>query len=193
MKRKHKTYSRPKRPFDKTRIDEEDKIKKEFGLKNKKEIWKADAKIKSIREKAKKLIKSSSEEQQALFNQLQKIGLNVNSIADVLTLEKEDYLKRRLQTIITKKELVNTIKSARQMITHRKVLVNEKIVDKPSYIVRVEEEKKIKVIKNKKKSIKIPHEKTLEEKKIDVKKLPNQEKAEGMESNKKTKQEINSK
>ena len=56
MKRKHKIYSRPKRPFDKTRIEEEGKIKEEFGLKNKKEIWKADARIKEIREKAKKLI-----------------------------------------------------------------------------------------------------------------------------------------
>ena len=34
MKRKHKIYSRPKRPFDKVRIDEEAKIKEEFGLKN---------------------------------------------------------------------------------------------------------------------------------------------------------------
>jgi len=28
MKRKHKTYSKPKRPFDKVRIDEEAEIKK---------------------------------------------------------------------------------------------------------------------------------------------------------------------
>ena len=56
MKRKHKQYSKPKRPFDKVRIDEEAKIKEEFGLKNKKEIWRAEARIKSIREKAKGLI-----------------------------------------------------------------------------------------------------------------------------------------
>ena len=56
MKRKHKKYSRPKRPFDKARIEEEKAIVKEFGLKNKKEVWKADAKVKSMREKAKKLI-----------------------------------------------------------------------------------------------------------------------------------------
>ena len=35
MKRKHKQYSKPKRPFDKTRIEEEAKIKQDFGLKNK--------------------------------------------------------------------------------------------------------------------------------------------------------------
>jgi ribosomal protein S4 len=64
MKRKHKTYSRPKRPFDKARIQEEVEIKKEFGLKNKKEIWKAEAKIKKIREKAKKLISVDEREKE---------------------------------------------------------------------------------------------------------------------------------
>jgi len=48
MKRKHKKYSKPKRPFDKERLIEEEKIKKEFGLKNKKEIWRSESKIKLI-------------------------------------------------------------------------------------------------------------------------------------------------
>jgi hypothetical protein len=30
MKRKHKLYSRPKKPYDKPRIEEEAKIRKEF-------------------------------------------------------------------------------------------------------------------------------------------------------------------
>jgi len=93
MKRKHKIYSKPKRPFDKERIDEEAGIKKEFGLKNKKEIWRADAKIKLIREKAKNLISASPEEQRVLFDGLNAIGLNVNSIGNVLILDKRDYLK----------------------------------------------------------------------------------------------------
>ncbi len=143
MKRKHKTYSKPKRPFDKIRIDEEAKVKKEFGLKNKKEIWKADARIKSIREKAKKLISANPEEQQALFSKLKKIGLNADSIADVLSLDKKDYLKRRLQTIMVDKKLATTLKSARQLIAHKKVFVDGKIVNSPSYIVPVELENKI--------------------------------------------------
>ena len=128
MKQKHKTYSKPKRPFDKTRIDEEAIIKKDYGLKNKKEIWKADSKIKSIREKAKRLIGAETKEQQALFERLKKLGFDVNSIADVLSLDKKDYLNRRLQTILVKKKLATTSKSARQLITHRKVLVEGKIV-----------------------------------------------------------------
>ena len=151
MKRKHKTYSKPKRPFDKIRIDEEARIKKEFGLKNKKEIWKADARIKSIREKAKKLISANPVEQQALFNNLRKIGLNINSIADILSLDKEDYLKRRLQTIMVSKKLATTPKSARQLITHKKVLVNGNVINSPSYVVPVKLEDKIslKIMKEK--------------------------------------------
>ncbi len=150
MKRKHKTYSRPKRPFDKERIIEEEKIKEEFGLKNKKEIWKADEKIKSIRNKAKTLISANTEEQEALFNRLKKIGLNVNSIADVLSLDKKDYLKRRLQTILLAKKLSNTVKEARQLITHKKVLINGEVVNTPSYVVSVNLEDKI-TLKPKKK------------------------------------------
>lgn len=143
MKKKHKSYSRPKRPFDKARIIEEAEIKKKFGLKNKKEIWKSDSKIKSIREKAKKLISADVEEQQALFDRLRKKGFKVDSISDVLSLTKEDYLKRRLQTVLVSKGIANTPKSARQLITHKKVLVGKKLVDSPSYVVPSELEGQI--------------------------------------------------
>ena len=143
MKRKHKQYSRPKRPFDKSRLEEEAKIKEEFGLKNKREIWRADAKVKSIREKAKKLISAKPEEQQALFNKLKEIGFNVTSIPEVLSLDKSDFLQRRLQTILVKKKLASTPKGARQLIVHRKVFVGKNAVDSPSYIVPVEMEDKI--------------------------------------------------
>lgn len=151
MKRKHKIYSRPKRPFDKIRIDEEAVIKKEFGLKNKKEIWKADAKIKSAREKAKKLISAKPEEQKELFDRLKKIGLSVNSIADILGLDKRDYLKRRLQTVVFEKKFANTINSSRQLIVHKKILVNGEAINSPSYIVPVELENKISLKKVNKK------------------------------------------
>jgi small subunit ribosomal protein S4 len=150
MKRKHKTYSRPKRPFDKVRIEEEAVIIEEFGLKNKREIWKAEAKIKSIREKAKKLISSKPEEQQALFNKLNEIGLKVNSISSVLSLDKQDYMRRRLQTIVVAKKLASTPKQARQLITHKKILVDGEAVDSPSYIVPINLESKI-TLKDKKK------------------------------------------
>ena len=152
MKKEHKKYSKPKQPFNKERLIEEGEIKKEFGLKNKKEIWKSDSIIKAIKGRAKKLISANKEEQQSLFDRLKKIGLITDSIADVLSLDKTDYLKRRLQTIIVMKKLATTSKGARQLITHKKVIVGENVVDSPSYIVPVEMENKIslktKIIKN---------------------------------------------
>ncbi|GIU68476.1 MAG: 30S ribosomal protein S4 [Candidatus Pacearchaeota archaeon] len=143
MKRKHKKYSKPKKPYDRIRIEEEAKIIKEFGLKNKREIWKAEAKINSIREKTKKLLLAPEEERISFFKRLKKIGLNVNSISDVLSLDKRDFLNRRLQTIVFKKRLAPTIKAARQLIVHKKILVDGRIVDRPSYIVPLDLEDKI--------------------------------------------------
>ncbi|MFA4952642.1 MAG: 30S ribosomal protein S4 [Candidatus Pacearchaeota archaeon] len=151
MKRKHKLYSRPKRPFDKKRIEEEAKIKEEFGLKNKKEIWKTEAKVKLIRERAKRIIHTNQDEQKSFFNRLNKIGIKANSIADVLSLDKKDYLKRRLQTIVFRRKLANTIKHARQMIVHKNVLVDGRVINSPSYIVPIELENKINLKKKNKK------------------------------------------
>lgn len=155
MKRKHKTYSKPKRPFDKQRLEEEAEIKKQFGLKNKKEIWKVESKIASIREKAKKLISATEAEQKILFDQLNKIGLKVESISDILGLDKKSYMNRRLQTIVLNKGIANSAKHARQLITHKKILVNEKVVSTPSYIVPVELEDKIELKKKIKKEKKV--------------------------------------
>ncbi|MDO8623526.1 MAG: 30S ribosomal protein S4 [archaeon] len=143
MLRKGKIYSRPKKAFDKERIGEEAKIIKEFGLKNKREIWKAEERIKVIRERAKNLISSSREEQELLFKRLKKQGFNVNSIGEVLSLDKRDYLKRRLQTVIFNKRFASKINSARQLIVHKKVLVDGKIINSPSYVVPIELENKI--------------------------------------------------
>ena len=151
MKRKHKSYSKPKRPFEKSRIEEEGEIIKEYGLKNKTEIWKADSRIRSIREKAKKLIPAGPEEQKALFTRLKKSGFKADSIADILSLDKRDQLNRRLQTVVFRKRLANSPKQARQMIVHKKILINGRAVNSPSYIVPVELEDKISVRKKEKK------------------------------------------
>lgn len=153
MKRKRKIYSKPKRPFEKARIEEEAKIKKEFGLKNKKEIWKAEAKIKSFREKAKKLISADEKRKTILFEKLKGMGLKVNSIADVLSLDKKDYLERRLQTVIARKRLASTLLGARQLITHKKILINDKVINIPSYVVPVALENKISLRKKIKKRV----------------------------------------
>ena len=99
IKRKRKLFSRPKKLFDRERIDEENILVKNYGLKNKKEIWKAKSKVSGLRQRAKKLIGKADEEQVAFFDKLNKIGLNVKTISDVLAHEEKNLLKRRLQKI----------------------------------------------------------------------------------------------
>ena len=143
--RQHKRYKRPKKPFDKARIEEEKRLMKEYGLKNKREIWKAETNISRIRAQARKLI-VEPEKQEQFLNKLRKIGLidEKAGLNEVLSLTKRDWLERRLQTIVFKKGLARTIKEARQLIVHRKILVNDKIVDVPSYVVKKDEEALIK-------------------------------------------------
>jgi len=145
MFKKHKKYNRPKQKFDIVRINAENDVKKAFGLKNKKEIWKADAEIGRIRRRAKTLITENKEEQDKFINKLKKQGFSVENIADILALKEEDLLRRRLQSIVSKKKKV-TMKTARQLITHKHVSIDGKRIDVPSYIVPIDKENKIEII-----------------------------------------------
>jgi small subunit ribosomal protein S4 len=140
VKRKQKKYSRPRRPFDKVRIDEENILKEKYGLKNKKEIWKAEAAIGRIRNQAKKLITKSDEEKEAFVKRLQKKGFQVENIADTLALNNENLFKRRLQTMVFEKGLCNTPKQARQLVVHKHITIDGNVVNIPSYAVALEEE-----------------------------------------------------
>jgi len=146
MRKQHKKFSKPRTLFNRPRIEEENKLVEEYGLKNKKEIWKADSKIKSLREKAKDLLREKPEKQELFIAKLKQRGFSVNSLDDVLSLKIEDILKRRLQTIVFKKRIANTEKQARQLITHKKILVGDSVINIPSYIVPLDMENKIKLI-----------------------------------------------
>ncbi len=157
IKRKPNLYSRPKKAFDSARIAEEKGIVLKFGLKNKKEIWKASAKVKNLRSRAKKLISKSDQDKEEFFTKLNGMGLEVKNIADVLALKTENWLNRRLQTFVFKKGLANTPNQARQFITHKNVFVDGKVVNVPSFFVTKELENKISIkerkIKEKKETV----------------------------------------
>jgi len=151
IKRKRKKFARPRKIYDTKRIQEENKIVEVYGLKNKREIWKADTSVSAIRKRAKLLIPAAEEEKQQFFSKLAKDGLNVSSLGEVLALTKENVLQRRLQTILFKKGLAKTPKQARQLIVHKNVIVNGKIVNSPSFKVCNDLENKIELkIKDKK-------------------------------------------
>ncbi len=162
MIRKHKSYVRPKKAYEKSRMEEENKLVDRFGLKNKREIWKTTAKVSYFRRRAKALAKSSNEEQEVLFNKLQNLGLKVNSIADVLALNVENLLNRRIQTVLLHKKLASTARHARQMIVHRKVTINGNTVTTPSYLVSVEDENTLSLKKETKASKQVKKEENSE-------------------------------
>jgi len=135
-----KKYSRPSKLYDKQRIEEENVLRDKYGLKNKVELWKAESAIAKIRNLAKKLITHSDEEREKFVEKLKKRGFKVNSITDALALDKENWLKRRLQTIVFSKKLTTTPKQARQLIVHKHVSIGDQTVSIPSYQVSLEEE-----------------------------------------------------
>ncbi len=146
IKRKKRQYTRPRQLFDKTRIDQENVMVRAYGLKNKKEIWKAKSLVSKLRRRAKNLISKEISKQQELFNKLNNLGIKVTNTSDVLALTENDLLNRRLQTFVYKNKLANTAKQARQLIVHKHILVDGEIVNIPSFWITSELEKKIEVI-----------------------------------------------
>jgi len=164
MKRKSKQFSWPRKLYDKTRIESENKLVSKYGLKNKREIWRTQAKLDYLRTRAKALSAEDEEIRKLFLEKVSKMGLEVHSIADVLALTVEDLLKRRLASIVFRKGFANTAKQARQMIVHKKVLVNDNVVNAPGFMVGKDEEDKISVReKVKKKPVEPVSEETKEE------------------------------
>ena len=153
MLRKKNKYARPRKPFESARIAEENNLLKQYGLKNKKEVWKTVAKVNYYRGRAKALARSPIEEQEVLFNKLKALGIKADNISDVLGLKVEDFLNRRLTTIVANKKLASTVKAARQMTVHKKITIDGKVVNSPSYLVEVSEEKHIGIKQRKTKAV----------------------------------------
>lgn len=145
-KKIRKKYTPPSHPWQKARIESEKTLVKEYGVKNKKEIWKMEAFLRSIHSQAKGLIIATSnqaiKEKENLIKKLQRYGLvgPDATIDQILGLTLHNIMNRRLQTLVVKKGLAKTVTQARQMITHKHIAVGEKKISSPSYLVTLEEE-----------------------------------------------------
>lgn len=161
-KKTKKKYIRPRKPWDKKRLDEERKLKEIYGLKNKKELWVIERTLKNKRQNARKLLALELDKrlkrEKELLDSLRKIGLVKGNatLDDVLGLRIEEFLERRLETIVWRKGLANTSKQARQFIVHGHIAINGKKVSTPSYMVKTDEENKIAYYK---KELKLTQEK----------------------------------
>lgn len=135
-------------PWDKARIDREKELMNNYGLKKKQELWRTEALLKKFRRMARSLIARRDEvKEKALIEKLAKLGvLKTNStLDDVLVSTVENFLERRLQTVVFRKGLANSIKQARQLITHGHVKINGRKVVYPSYMVSTDEGEKMQV------------------------------------------------
>jgi len=145
-----KHYNTPSHPWQKVRIEEERTLIHQYGLKNKKEIWKANTKIRSMRRQARKLTASSGDEQAQkekglLLSKLNRIGLleQDSGLEDVLRMTAENILDRRLQTQVYLQGLASTAKQSRQLIVHGHISVDGAVARVPGMIVTRIQEKNI--------------------------------------------------
>lgn len=144
-----KKYGAPKKPWDKKLLASERELRETYGLRNKRELRRVDASLRTKRGIAKRVlalpldIRAGKEKE--LLDSLVRIGVmrGKPSVNEVLSLSVEAFLERRLQTIVWRKHLANTVKQARQFITHGHISVNGNKVSAPSYIVTKEEEASI--------------------------------------------------
>ncbi|MBU1204247.1 MAG: 30S ribosomal protein S4 [Nanoarchaeota archaeon] len=149
-KRKRKKYETPTQKWNKARIEQERTIMKEYGLRNKREIWKTQSILRKFTTQAKRLTRTTGKqrelEEKQMMEKLKKLGLfnTITTLENVLGLTINNILDRRLQTIVFKKGMASSPNQARQFITHGHICIGDKKVSVPSYLVPTEEESGIK-------------------------------------------------
>ena len=151
------TFSRPRtqtptHPWKQARIDEEHALKERFGLKKvggMREIWREKSSLRRHRNQAMKLIGrvDSSEghyakEKEQLLGSLTRKGLLQTGadIGDVLEINVEHMLSRRLQSVVYYKGLAPSMRAARNLIVHGHICISEQRMTVPGYHVLKEEE-----------------------------------------------------
>jgi len=145
-----RVWRKPKRPLNYDLKMEELKTLGTFGLRTKRELWKAHTQLSNVRHQARSLLALQQdvreEKEPILMKSLVRIGLVSSgaTLDDVLNLQVTDLLTRRLQTVVFKKFGFKTPYQARQAVVHGHIMIGDRIVDIPSYTVTTDEESNIK-------------------------------------------------
>ena len=119
----------------------------EYGLRCKREIWRAQLALAKIRSAARKLLTLDEKdakrmfEGDALLNRMVRYGVLSSSekrLDAVLSLSTARFLDRRLQTMVWKKNYAKSVHHARVLILQRHIRVGKQLVNSPSFLVRNE-------------------------------------------------------
>jgi len=142
-RRLNRQYSVPKKLWNKQKIISDRKIMTEYGLRTKKEVWKAETLVRKFRKTARNLLAGAVDDynkrHQEIFSKLVTLGILTkdNVLEDVLKLQTTDVLERRLQTQVFRKGLALSPKQSRQLITHGHIAVNGVVRTAPSSFVKI--------------------------------------------------------
>lgn len=148
-RKQRKKYATPRFPWRTDILQSELRMLGQYGLRNKRELWRHKTTLSRFREIARSLLGMPAEQRQTmekqLLDRLNRLGILPETavLDDVLDLSLEDILDRRLQTMVFNKGLAKSIYQARQLITHGHIAIDEKRVPSPSYLVLRDEETKL--------------------------------------------------
>jgi len=143
-------FERPSHPWEGERIKAENDLLKKYGLKNKKELWRSQFVLRRFRQRARELQArvrtgdtQAEKEREQLLRRLGRLGLlplEGTTLDDVLTLDVEAVLSRRLQTLTFLKGLAFTPRQARQFVVHGHVSIDGRRMTVPGHLVTRTEE-----------------------------------------------------
>jgi small subunit ribosomal protein S4 len=151
-KNPRRAWKKPRNPLNYDLKMEELKTLGTFGLKTKRELWKAHTELSRLRHQARSLLalrqEIREEKEPVLMKSLSKVGLveESSTLDDVLNLQVTDLLSRRLQTVVQKKFSFKTPYQARQAVVHGHIMIGDRIVSVPSYYVGMNEESQIHLV-----------------------------------------------
>ena len=148
-KRQRKKFDTPRFPWQIDTLEAELKLLGQYGLRNKREIWRHKTLLSKYRGIGRSLLGMSADErslrEKQLLNRLNRLGIlpGESALDDVLDLTLEDILERRLQTLVFHRGLSQSIQQARQLIAHGHISIDGRKISSPSYLVLREEEEKL--------------------------------------------------
>ncbi len=146
-----KKYMSPRNPWGEEQLGAELQLIGEYGLRNKRELWKYRTILSRIRGIARSLLAKEESDRARLEREfLQSLSnqgmLPENAtIDDVLDLDIKDILERRLQTVTFRKGFARSIQQARQLISHGHIRLGTRSISVPGYTVTRSEEPSIKL------------------------------------------------